>query len=94
MAIDRIERQIKNVERIAGSAYNTFAKRNNALKDQLSSINEELDIQQAGYDRYIQEADSVSLSEDYKEQVRNGTIDISTITDESLAENIKDFQQW
>lgn len=94
MAIDRIERQIKNVERIAGSAYNTFAKRNNALKDQLSSINEELDIQQAGYDRYIQEADSVSLSEDYKNQVRNGTIDISTITDESLAENIKDFQQW
>lgn len=94
MAINRIERQIKNVERIAGSAYNTFAKRNNALKDQLSSINDELDIQQAGYDRYIQEADSVSLSEDYKEQVRNGTIDISTITDESLAENIKDFQQW
>lgn len=94
MAIDRIERQIKNVERIAGSAYNTFAKRNNALKDQLSSINEELDIQQAGYDRYIQEADSVSLSEDYKDQVRNGTIDISTITDESLAGNIKDFQQW
>ena len=94
MAIDRIERQIKNIERIAGSAYNTFAKRNNALKDQLSSINEELDIQQAGYDRYIQEADSVSLSEDYKNQVRNGTIDISTITDESLAENIKDFQQW
>lgn len=94
MAIDRIERQIKNVERIAGSAYNTFAKRNNALKDQLSSINEELDIQQAGYDRYIQEADSISLSEDYKDQVRNGTIDISTITDESLAGNIKDFQQW
>lgn len=94
MAIDRIERQIKNIERIAGSAYNTFAKRNTALKDQLSSINEELDIQQAGYDRYIQEADSIALSEDYKEQVRNGTIDISTITDETLAENIKDFQQW
>ena len=94
MAIDRIERQIKNLERIAGSAYNTFSKRNTALKDQISSITDEISTQQAGYERYIQEANSVSLSEDYKNKVRNGTIDISTITDESLANNIKDFQQW
>jgi len=94
MAIDRIERQIKNIERIAGSAYNTFSKRNTALKDQISSITDELSIQEAGYNRYIQEANSVSLSEDYKNQIRNGSIDISTITDKDLAENIKNFKQW
>ena len=94
MMIDRIERQIKNLERVAGSAYNTFTKRNTALRNQISSITEEISTQQAGYDRYIQQANSVSLSENYKSQVRNGAIDISTITDETLAENIKEYQEW
>lgn len=94
MKIDRIERQIKNLERVAGSAYNTFSKRNTALRNQISSITEEISTQQAGYDRYIQQANSVSLSENYKNQVRNGAIDISTITDETLAENIKEYQEW
>lgn len=94
MEIDRIERQIKNLERIAGSAYNTFSKRNTALRNQISSITQEISTQQAGYDRYIQQANSVSLSENYKNQVRNGAIDISTITDEELAKNIKEYQEW
>lgn len=94
MKIDRIERQIKNLERVAGSAYNTFTKRNTALHNQISSITEEISTQQAGYDRYIQQANSVSLDENYKSQVKNGAIDISTITDETLAENIKEYQQW
>ena len=94
MMIDRIERQIKNLERVAGSAYNTFSKRNTALRNQISSITEEISTQQAGYDRYIQQANSVSLSENYKSQVRDGAIDISTITDEELAKNIKEYQEW
>ena len=94
MKIDRIERQIKNLERVAGSAYNTFTKRNTALRNQISSITEEISTQQAGYDRYIQQANSVSLSENYKSQVRDGAIDISTITDEELAKNIKEYQEW
>jgi chromosome segregation ATPase len=94
MKIDRIERQIKNLERVAGSAYNTFSKRNTALRNQISSITQEISTQQAGYDRYIQQANSVSLSENYKSQVRDGAIDISTITDEELAKNIKEYQEW
>lgn len=86
--INRIERDIKNIERVAGSAYNTFAKRNNALRNQISSIYEEISIQQQGYNRYLQEAESVPLSEEYKNLVRNGAIDISTITDKDLSENI------
>lgn len=92
--INRIERQIKNLERVAGSAYNTFSKRNGALKEQISSITEEISAQQQGYNRYLQEAESVSLSEDYKNLVRNGAIDISTITDKDLSENINKFKEW
>lgn len=92
--INRIERQIKNLERVAGSAFNTFEKRTNALHEQMSSITQEIAIQQQGYERYLQEANSVDLSEDYKNLVRNGAIDISTITDEELSKNIQEFQQW
>lgn len=92
--IDRIERQIKNIERVADSAYNTFAKRNNALKNQVASITEEISIQQQGYNRYLQEAESVPLSEDYKSLVRSGAIDISTITDKDLSENINKYKEW
>lgn len=92
--IDRIERQIKNIERVAGSAYNTFSKRNKALKNQISSIYEEISIQQQGYNRYLQEAESVPLSEEYKSLVRSGAIDISTITDKDLSENINKYKEW
>lgn len=92
--ISRIERDIKNIERVAGSAYNTFSKRNNALREQISSITEEISIQQQGYERYLQEAESVPLSEEYKNLVKNGAIDISTITDKDLSENINKFKEW
>ena len=92
--INRIERDIKNIERVAGSAYNTFAKRNRALRNQISSIYEEISIQQQGYNRYLQEAESVPLSEEYKNLVRNGAIDISTITDKDLSENINKYKEW
>lgn len=92
--INRIERDIKNIERVAGSAYNTFAKRNRALRNQISSIYEEISIQQQGYNRYLQEAESVPLSEEYKSLVRNGAIDISTITDKDLSENINKYKEW
>ena len=92
--IDRIERQIKNLERVAGSAFNTFEKRNSTLRQQMSSITQEIAIQQQGYDRYLQEANSVGLSEEYKNLVMNGAIDISTITDKTLSKNIQEFKQW
>lgn len=50
--------------------------------------------QQAGYDHYIQQANSVALSQDYKNKVMDGTINIETITDKDLAENIKEYKQW
>lgn len=92
--ISHIERKIKNLERVAGSAYNTFSKRNNALREEISSITEKISVQQQGYERYLQEAESVSLSEYYKNLVRNGAIDISTITDKDLSENINKYKEW
>ena len=42
----------------------------------------------------MQQANSVGLSSDWQNKVKNGTIDISTITDEDLSDKIKDFQEF
>ena len=92
--IDRIERKIKNLERVAGSAFETYANRSKALAEQMGEVSNEITVQQQAYERYLQQANSISLSDDYKSQVQNGTIDISTITDEDLKKNIDDYKQW
>lgn len=92
--IDRIERKIKNLERVAGSAFETYANRSKALAEQMGKVSYEITVQQQAYERYVQQANSISLSDDYKSQVQNGTIDISTITDEDLKKNIDEYQQW
>lgn len=94
IAIDRVEREISNIERTAESAYNTFSTRNSAIQQEMAAITKEIDLQQQAYSRYLQEANSVGLSEDYASKVRNGTIDIETITDETLADNIKSYQDY
>lgn len=92
--IDRIERKIKNLERVAGSAFETYANRSKALAEQMGEVSNEITVQQQAYERYLQQANSISLSDDYKTQAQNGTIDISTITDEDLKKNIDDYKQW
>lgn len=92
--IDRIERKIKNLERVAGSAFETYANRSKALAEQMGEVSNEITVQQQAYERYLQQANSISLSDDYKTQVQNGTIDISIITDEDLKKNIDDYKQW
>ena len=44
--------------------------------------------------RYQQQADSSGLSDEYKELVRSGRIDLETITDEDLKEAIDTFQDF
>ena len=42
----------------------------------------------------MKQANSVGLSEDYASKVRDGTIDIETITDEDLNDKISDYKEW
>ena len=94
IAIDRIEREISNLERISDSAHNTYSKRNNALREQMSTIRKEIGLQQQAYQRYMQQANSVPLSQYYKDKILNGTIDIETITDEELKKNIDKYKEY
>lgn len=93
-AIDRIERAIDSLDKKSNSVYESWTNRNIALVDQISKVKEEIELQERAYDRYLQEANSVGLDEAYASKVRDGTIDIETITDEALKDKIDEYQQW
>lgn len=84
------KKAIDNVERYASSSKKKdFAKK--AIKEQLKLIK----YNSSGAEKYKKKANSISgLDEKYKNKVRNGTLDISTIKDEKLAEKIKEYQDW
>lgn len=94
IAIDRIERAIDNLELKATSAFRTWGSRTSNLRKQMSKVTDEIKLQQKAYNRYIQEANSVGLDAHYAKLVRNGAIDIETIDDEDLIEQIQQYQEW
>ena len=93
VAIDRIERAIDDVALIAESAYKKLSARSGALRDEISLVTKEIKIQAQGAKRYLQEAESVGLSEDLAELVRNGTIDINEY-DEETGKLINTYKDW
>lgn len=75
--------------------YSYDLSKQSAVSDQaMNTIRNNLTALQSAYNRYIQEANSVGLSDDWKRRVENGEIDITTITDESLMDKINEYQQW
>lgn len=93
VAIDRIERAIDRLKRTAESTYKALKTKLGATADEITKVNQEIRLQQQAYDRYMQQANSVGLSSDLAEKVRNGSIQISEY-DKDTQELIKDFENW
>lgn len=92
--LDRIQRKIDDLDTLASSAFKSFAKRAGHLRDEYSLVTKEIEIQQAAYEKYMQRANSVNLSEEYKQKIRDGKLQIQDITNEDLYEKIQDYQEW
>lgn len=92
--LKEVERQIENLDQTVSATYKSWSERNTALSSEISKVNEEISIQQQAYERYMQQANSVGLSDAYKQLIQAGKIDIETITDEDLKEQIDDYQNW
>ena len=94
IAIDRLERAIDTLDLKASSTYRSWSERNQNLSSEISKVTDEINLQQQGYNRYLQQANSVGLSSEWATKVQNGLVDISTITDEDLADKISEYQDW
>ena len=93
-ALNRVERAISRLDKTATSTFKNWTKRGTALNDQINQTRREIDLQNQAYNRYMQQANSVGLDGGYAAKVRDGTIDIETITDEDLNKKISDYQNW
>ena len=92
--ISRLERAIDRLDKKASGTWRSWSSRNKALTDELSKVGDEIDLQEKAYDKYIAAANATGLSSSWKKKVQNGTLDFSTVKDESLAEKIKDYQTY
>ena len=93
VAIDRIERAIDSLADTVASSFKLLATRLKAADDEISKIQEEITTAQQGAERYLKEAESVSLSAALKERARNGTIDINEY-DKDTADKINEYLKW
>ena len=94
IAISRLQRTITNLGKTVSATWKSWTDRNSALKSQISAVTQEINKQQQAYNTYMSLANSVGLDPYYQALVQNGTMDISTITDETLADKIKTYQEF
>ncbi|MDE6054258.1 MAG: hypothetical protein K2G55_10945, partial [Lachnospiraceae bacterium] len=93
-AIENVEKEVKKLDDVVNSAYSTFSQKNEALAQEIGKVSKEIDLQQQAYDEYMRKADSIGLSDHYKELVQSGAINIEDIADENLQKQIDAYQKW
>ncbi len=93
VAIQRVEEAIDRLDQKANNVFKSWKSRNSAIADEIAQVSREIDIQSKGYDRYIQEANSVGLSSSLAKRVREGTIDINEY-DEDTQKLISSYKEW
>jgi len=93
-AISRVQRLITKLKNTVSATYKSWTTRNNALGNELHTITEELSHQQRAYEKYMGLANGVGLDGYYQHLVQIGDINLSEITDETLKEQIKQYQEY
>ena len=92
--LDRMDRSLQKLTDSIETYSYDLSKQSSVSDQAMNQIRNNLTTLQQAYNRYIQEANSVGLDESWASKVRDGSIDITTITDESLMDQIKDYQDW
>ncbi len=92
--IKRLNEALDSIKTKADNTYSSWTKRNTELANAISKTKDAIDLQSQAYTRYMLEADSVGLSDNYKRLVQSGAVDISTVSDETLKDKISDYQTW
>lgn len=93
VAINRIQKAVADLEKVASSGFKKLSTRLNAAKKQVGELTKEIAAQEQGYDRYMAEAEGVGLSESIAKLVRDGTIDIREY-DEETRKLIDSYSEW
>lgn len=60
----------------------------------MAAITKKIDVENKAYEGYMAKANSLGLDQSWVKKIQNGSIDITTVTDEDLADKIKDYQDF
>ena len=97
----KLDKFAKSVERISNQItdYISSTFKTVLLKRQVKAVEKQLKANEQGYTAYMNKANSIGISDDYKNKVINGTlsvedIDTSTDTGKQLAKDVKNFQTY
>ncbi len=92
--IKKIQRAVTNFGKIADATYKKWEERIGGITKKYENLQEEILIQQQAEQAYMAEANAIGLSETYASKVRDGLMDIETITDDTLKEQIQKYQEY
>ncbi|WP_143321623.1 phage tail tape measure protein [Clostridium sp. HBUAS56010] len=95
VVIERTKEKVEDLQNQINDTSNWKPK--NALTDTaISEMSKQLEALQSQADTYQNEANKYSenLSPTYIDKIKNGTLEIETVTDEVIAKNIKSYQEW
>ncbi len=91
--IKRVDEKIQDIQNKISDTSNWKPK--NTLTDTaIDEMANRLTALQSQFDTYQKKADSYNLSPTYIDKIKNGTLEIETVTDEVIANNIKGYQEW
>lgn len=97
----KLDKFAKSVERISNQItdYISSTFKTVLLKRQVKAVEKQLKANEQGYTAYMNKANSIDISDDYKNKVINGTfsieeIDTSSDSGKQLAKDVKSFQTY
>lgn len=91
--ISRLDQYISNLSSIQ-DLYQTYRNKNQIADELIKTTLGKVNALQKSYDQYMLQANAVDLSASWKQKIRDGAIDLETVTDEDLKNQIDEFQKW
>lgn len=96
ISLDRADRIIENFKTLAEN-YGGYSKTDNNLARAIDAVKNKLSLEQAAKQRYTEYADQVArevgLSDELKQRVQNGTIDIQSLSEDDK-KRVEAYEQW
>lgn len=92
--IDAFDRQYAQMERMANDLQDSYKQQNSTINQMISLTQKFQANYEKMYDEYMNKAYASGLSPSYQKKIIDGTINIESITDESLKEKISEFEKW
>jgi len=92
----RLEKLSSKTEKFKKKFEDAFTLKgiNSSFKKTMAAIRKEIDFNEKAADKYRQKANNVDLDPKYKKKIRNGTLDIESITDKKLKKRIEKYQDF